>query len=258
MSGTIERAPAGAHLLQLYEHVQGLTAAVTKFAGDALGRDESVILVASPEHGRSFADALTGMGFDLAALSAAGRYALIDAQQLLPELIVEGMPNEDRFEALIASRVRAAHAAAPSGRVSAYGELVDLLWQSGRLNAALHLEDLWRTLMARVPMTLMCGYGLHLLGSDLDEQALLRTCEVHSHALLAHDRTRLDQVIDRALDGVLGNSVTQSLRPLIRATLQAPGLLGNAERTVLWLRRNLPHHYDTVLSEARRLYGENG
>ena len=257
MTGTIERAPAGAHLLQLYQHVHGLTAAVTTFAGNALRGDDSVILIATPGHGRSFEDALKADGFDLAALSATGRYTLIDAQQLLPELIVDGLPNADRFEALIGARVRAAHAVAPGGHVSAYGELVDLLWQSGRLNAALHLEDLWRGLMARVPMTLMCGYAMDLLAPDLDDQALLRTCEAHSHALLARDRTRLEQSIDRAMDAVLGDSVTQSLRPLIRATINAPGPLGGAERTVMWLRRNLPHHCDNVLAEARRLYDEN-
>jgi hypothetical protein len=257
MSETIERAPAGAHLLQLYENVDGLAQAVTQFMGDALRRGEAAILIATPEHGRAFQQGLTASGFDLAALTATGRFTLIDAHQVLPELIVDGMPDADRFETLVATRVQAAQAVAPAGRVSAYGELVDVLWQSGRLNAALHLEDLWRGLMSRMSMTLMCGYALHLLSPDLDDQALLRTCEVHSHALLAHDRTRLERSVDRAMEGVLGDSVTDSLRPLIRATLNARGPLGGAERTVLWLRRNLPHLCDAVLAEARRLYAES-
>ncbi len=255
MTLTWERATAGAHWMQLYETSDDLARSVTAFMSEALHRGDGTVVIATTEHGRAFAEALAAAGFDVPALTAAHRYTWRDAAELLPMLLVDDQPDPGRFDALVGRVVTQALDASTSGRVTAYGELVDLLWRQGRLDAALRLEALWDERIKQLPLSLMCGYGMPLLSPQLDGEALTQAAACHSHAGLAHDRGRLEQAVERALVIVLGAPMADALRPLILGTLH-PSPLGNVERTILWLQRNLPARCGAVLEEARRSYRE--
>jgi len=253
---TVERITEGAHVLQLYEHTPGLAAAVSRFLAQALRGGEAVIVIATAEHRAAFEEALVGADLQVPALTSSGVYVALDADEVLAKLMLGALPDAERFEAVIGACVERAQTAAPTGRVSAYGELVDLLWRTERLDAAMKLEALWGELMKRTRLTLMCGYAMQLLSSHLDADALIRTCQAHSHALLAHDRGRLETAVKHALVAVVGADAAEALRFLITNTFHAGGPLGFAERTIVWLRRNLPKQCDAVLDEARRCYAE--
>jgi len=69
------------------------------------------------------------------------------------------------------------------GPVSAYGEMVAMLWERGEVVAALELESLWNTALVKHPIRLLCSYpGELLAGADLRDVA--RMCGLHDHVSL--------------------------------------------------------------------------
>ena len=66
-----------------------------------------------------------------------------------------------------------------------YGEMVDILAEQGRFDAAHELELLWNELAARKSLTLLCGYASVRFGDVRDAAALHRICAhtaVHADA----------------------------------------------------------------------------
>lgn len=116
----------------------------------ALRAGGSVLVIADEAHRRALAKGLRDLGFDPATCE---RVVLLDTAQLLRQLLVDGSPSPERFEALVAPLVSAA---VPP--VEAYGELVGLCWGSGDVLGAIELERLWSRLGRRVPFELVCGF----------------------------------------------------------------------------------------------------
>lgn len=81
----------------------------------------------------------------------------LDAHELLAKFMVGGQPNRALFDETIGKAVRAR---APSGNLRAYGEMVAVLWEAGKHDAAIRLEELWNELLASTPFALYCGYPL--------------------------------------------------------------------------------------------------
>lgn len=252
----LEQPPLGAHIVHIYEHADGLAASIVRFLGEALRGDESAVAIARTSTHAALLAGLPAAGIDVNGRKAAGRLRLIDAEAVLPDLLVDGTPDPDRFEEQIGCALDAARDAAPGGRVRAYGELVDLLWLAGRLSAALELERMWTATLETRPVTLLCGYAMRVLSPEFDGEAFARTCHAHSHTLLPYDRPRLQRAIDGALGDVLGGAQAAALGALIAATIGPQEVLDRVEHTVLWLRRNLPVQAEAVLAQARLRYDQ--
>src|SRR5438128_2163667 len=107
------------------------------------------IVIATEKHRVAFVERLAASGADVDSAIAAGQLQLYDARETLAKFMVDGRPDPDRFETVVGSVVRTATLRA---RVSAYGEMVDVLWRDGQTSAALELEELWNGLQSR------CGF----------------------------------------------------------------------------------------------------
>lgn len=256
IADTLSKPPPGAHLVQIYEDKEGLSEAVARYAAEGVRQGEAVVVIATRPHAEAFTRALNHLGVNLADCAARGQFMMLDAEEMLAKFMINGSPDRDRFESVIRDVIEKAMNGTTYPRVRAYGEMVDLLWQAGMLEPALKLEEMWTALMKTSPLTLLCGYGMNLFGSDFNGEAFTRACEAHSHAFIAQDRGRLDGAVDRALDTVLGASRGEALRPLIDATLLPSGRVGRAESTVIWVRKNLPAKAAAILDCARRYYEE--
>jgi hypothetical protein len=66
--------------------------------------------------------------------------------------------------------------------VRIYGEMVDVLWSSGREDAALSLETLWHQVIAGRKCSLLCGYS----SGVCDGERFDVICDRHSHVVPAH------------------------------------------------------------------------
>lgn len=61
-----------------------------------------------------------------------------------------------------------------------YGEMVALLWDEGRRDAALELENLWNHLASRHRFTLLCAYPLASIQWGPDTAPFRGICSSHS------------------------------------------------------------------------------
>jgi len=146
------------HFVQVYRDERLLAEAVGLYAGAALGRNEAVVIVATPGHCQAFEHCLERDGYDVATLKDWGQLHCLDAQALLDRFMVDGAPDEGRFKEVI----RELMAGINKGRfreVRVYGEMVNLLWTEN-LPAATSLEELWNAVIQEHSISLFCAYCL--------------------------------------------------------------------------------------------------
>ncbi|HEX8003627.1 MAG TPA: MEDS domain-containing protein [Mycobacteriales bacterium] len=137
----------GAHAVQFYDSVDALVPSVARFVGGGLAKGECAIVLARPEHGAAFEEAITESGVDIDACD--GRYLTIDATALLPDFDLRA------FAETVGGLVRGL---AEPGPLRIYGEMVALLEETGEREDALAVEGWWNALRSRVPFTLFCAY----------------------------------------------------------------------------------------------------
>jgi PAS domain S-box-containing protein len=168
------------HLVQFYEDDEFLAGAVAKFLGEGVAAGDVLIVIATIAHLERFLRRLELDGFDVAGMRAFGQLIELDADQTLAKLMRAGEPDPALFEAEIGSLI-ATRAAAGTGQVRAYGEMVDILWRDGQRKAALRLEELWNDLQSRHSFRLLCAYAM---ASFYKQPAGLQcVCATHTHVL---------------------------------------------------------------------------
>jgi MEDS: MEthanogen/methylotroph, DcmR Sensory domain len=151
-------------------------------AGDYLLRSlrsGSAVVIATPEHRRLFAAELAAGGVDVPAARAAGTYVELDAAETLARFLIDGWPDAAAFWQVISPVL----AATPPGEVRAFGEMVALLWNDGRADAAIELEALWNELARHHELALLCAYEVASVRRPADADALVQVCGSHTRAV---------------------------------------------------------------------------
>ena len=88
------------------------------------------------------------------------------APATLDTFMAEQSPNPARFVEAIGTRIRSLQRRAQHHAVHVYGEMVDLLWESGNRDGVGELEDLWTSLMRESTFRLLCGYRISAFDRD--------------------------------------------------------------------------------------------
>ena len=102
-------------------------------------QSQAAVIVATASHTPSIRHQLTAMGVDSQERIEHGQLLMFDADEVLNRLMVGNRPDADCFEDTIDPIVDKA-AGSRKRPVEIYGEMVDVLWSSGREDAALSLE----------------------------------------------------------------------------------------------------------------------
>jgi hypothetical protein len=136
-----------------------------------------VLVVATPTNWRSTIAILERDGLSIDALVTAGRLTVLDAAITLSQFMSGNTPDAAKLEAVVGSLV--ARLAQQPGRLHIYGEMVDVLAESGNYRGAHRLEELWNSLATRTPFDLFCGYTSAHFGDQRTAQALKAICASH-------------------------------------------------------------------------------
>lgn len=144
--------------MRLYKDDLGLCRRVARFIHAGLSAAQPGIVVATPPHLAGIARELDALGRDAAALQATGDLQCLEAPALLETFMVGDQPDTALFRAGARELFQSARRGRSGATVYVYGEMVDLLWQSGRTAAAMRLEVLWSQLAAVESFSLLCGY----------------------------------------------------------------------------------------------------
>ena len=150
---------AGDHVVQTYRDERFVVDAVSLFTGLGIGKGEVVVLVATRAHLQAVEHRLEAMGIAVDDVKQWGQLTEMDAAGALAQFMVDGMPDRERFLAVVRPAIRRARASSRSQGVRVYGEMVDLLWKDN-LAAAARLEQLWNEVVRAESISLFCAYGL--------------------------------------------------------------------------------------------------
>lgn len=155
-----------------------MSAAAAAFLADAHGAGHTLLIVARESNWINIHRTLTARGVDVGAETTNGRLVAMNAVTKVAELSRKGIPHAPSFEVAIGEPVRAL---AAKGRLSIYGEMVDVLAELDEVEAAIALEEIWNDLAKRASFRLMCGYSSAHFVSRRAEVRLLDVCRAHTH-----------------------------------------------------------------------------
>lgn len=154
------------HAAQFYGDDRDLAESVRNFLAEGLAVGGAGVVVATAAHRRLFGEPAAGV-------------LTVDADEMLSGFLTEDGLDVPRFRAAAGDLIRTA--AGPGRPVRVYGEMVALLWDTGRVALAIELEGMWNDLAARLPFSLLCGYPARLLAAgDTPGAAAGRVCRLHT------------------------------------------------------------------------------
>jgi len=163
------------HLLQIYENDMEYLSALGRFVSDGFKKNEGVVVIATAWHLTALERQLGEFATDI--LRIQNQYIPLDAEQTLATFMVDGWPDQKRFEQTVNSILR--KAGQGGRRVRAFGEMVALLWAQGHTRATFQLEYLWHQLQRKQAFSLFCAYPKQGFTEDASD-AVQKICQAHS------------------------------------------------------------------------------
>ena len=175
------RAPA-VHSVHVYNESASLISRLCGIVSSSLQVGDAVLIVATTEHRDQLVKELVSRGVDIRTHARDGRYTMVDATEMLSTFMVNGMPDRDLFMDSVGGMLMKARKAACSEAhgLTVFGEMVTVLWEQGKKQAALQLEALWNDALNDRAFHLHCAYPRSGFVNDGDELAVCRT---HSHVV---------------------------------------------------------------------------
>lgn len=235
------REPAhGDHIVQTYQDPAFLAEAVAEYLGTGLQRGEAAIIIACPAHAARFQE-------KIGHLAQPGQLIVLDAGGTLARFMADGMPQWNAFREVVGGLIAQARLQHPA--VRAYGEMVDLLWQEGRREAAIRLEEYWNELTRLQTFSLFCAYAMDALDPGA-YAGLDSVCKAHTHFIPTRDDRQLNQAVSEASAKVLDGPLAKILLSLA-ASHQTATKMPSGQATLLWLSQNMPRTADKVLREVK-------
>lgn len=230
----------GDHIVQTYQDPAFLADAVAEYLGTGLRRGEAAIVIARPQHAAKFREKLGTPG-------ERGQLVFLDAEETLARFMEGGMPQWNAFHEVIGGLIAQVRLQYPA--VRAYGEMVDILWQEGKREAAIRLEEFWNELTRLQTFSLFCAYAMDHL-DPASYSGLESVCRAHTHFLPTRDHHGLNQAVTEASAKVLDEPLAKILLSLA-ANHQTATKMPAGQATLLWLSQNMPRTADKVLKEVK-------
>src|SRR5581483_5074328 len=147
------------HFVQFYESDISLLNVLSAFISAGLRTHESCLLFATRAHHEGLQERLRQNGIDIVTARTQGSYIWVDAADILPQVMLDGMPDREQFTRVVGDL--AAQVTRGQRHARIFGELAALLWVQGRVDAAIRLEEFWNELHLRLPpFSLLCAYPI--------------------------------------------------------------------------------------------------
>lgn len=180
----IPKDHTGRHNVAFFSNDRLLLDHLTEFIGTALNSERAAIVVATESHRSNLLLRLQGLGIDVEAEVEKNRLLMLDAAAALSSLMASGMPDQDRFFTMLADVIVQVEKAASKDHapIAVYGEIVDLLWKQGNIEAAIALEQVGDRLSKTYNIEFLHGYSLNGREEKMSHSIIDRICAEHSAA----------------------------------------------------------------------------
>jgi hypothetical protein len=243
------------HILQLYlcRDEAFFGRAVALFAASGLKKQEGVILAATKAHRALLSPLLESHGIDIPAAEARGQLTIVDAETTLPRFMVNGMPDAADFKRIAAEVIGRVRRSGYS-RVRWWGEIVNLLWEEGNVQAFIRLEELFDEVGRSHEIAIFCSMVLDPFDIEAHDVALPGALKTHSHLIPLEDYRKLEESVNRALIEVVGREKGEALRVLMSRSQNPHAHVPPPQAALLWLKRLVEQQAPEILGRARTYY----
>ena len=181
------------HFVQFFEDDSVLVDSLEEFVVAGLSGGEASILVGRPSRLDAVRERLAARGSEDAITD--GQVVLVDANELLDLFVIDDFVDRRRFHELATGLLDDALERFP--RVRVFGEMVAILWISGRRRAAIELEEQWNALQQERAFTLFCAYPFREMTGADSALPFEKVCRAHSHVVPPESYARLDRPEER-------------------------------------------------------------
>ena len=171
------------HTVQFYEDDAYLFRVVSRYLSKGLKAGQPVVVIATPEHCDGFLYGLAALGHDPGLHQRGGGLIMMDAKAALASFIAGSMPSSNLFYEHIGKVVESVRRKRKGCTIRIYGEMVDILWEEGKPEAAIRLEELWNELSAEYALSLLCGHSMATFAGDTHGTQFQEICARHAHVL---------------------------------------------------------------------------
>jgi DNA-binding NarL/FixJ family response regulator len=170
------------HDAQFYFDEPGLVQSVTRFVAAALNSGNPAVIIATESHREAIYQQLKTSSFDVHGAVQRGTVVSMDADNALSQVMVDGLPDRNRFLEGVTDLVNSVSGASrtPNPKVSIFGECAGMLWLRGNIEAALQLEQTGNELIKSHNVSILCSYPLGIFRRDEDRRAFSRVCGEHT------------------------------------------------------------------------------
>jgi hypothetical protein len=166
------------HIVLFYADDGELVQKVGGYLIEAIGKGGAAIVAGTRAHQLALGRRLAQAGIDLEEARASGKYAELDAADTIDRFVIGDRADPASFWAEITPAIR--RAASRGQPVRIFGEMVSLLWDAGRVAAAIEVEAMWNELGVQFPFALVCAYPLKSVTDGALHDPLADVCRAHS------------------------------------------------------------------------------
>jgi hypothetical protein len=177
----------------------------------------------------------------------------VDAETTLPRFMVNGMPDAADFKRIAAEVIGRVRRSGYS-RVRWWGEIVNLLWEEGNVQAFIRLEELFDEVGRSHEIAIFCSMVLDPFDIEAHDVALPGALKTHSHLIPLEDYRKLEESVNRALIEVVGREKGEALRVLMSRSQNPHAHVPPPQAALLWLKRLVEQQAPEILGRARTYY----
>lgn len=152
--------PTESRSLRFYDSDLSLARIVAEFLREGFERGSPGIVIATPGQRDELVRELTARSYDVVALQESRDLVLLDGEDTLSTFMVDGKPDAQKFRAEICRAIERVRCDRADCTVRVFGQIVDVLWQQGKRDAAIRLELLWNQLARTEASAAVCGYAI--------------------------------------------------------------------------------------------------
>lgn len=175
------------HVVQIYEKDEDFLSLLENYISGGFQANDSVIVIATPEHLKELEERLDSQGFQIKKLMASNQYIPLDAEKTLAKFMVNDWPDEDLFTKVVSDLIIKARN--NNRNIRAFGEMVAILWAKGNCGATVRLEYLWNKFCEKEIFCLFCAYPKSGL-TQSPSSSVLEICCSHSKIITGNKQLK--------------------------------------------------------------------
>lgn len=254
-SALLINAPVGRHFAQLHRDSATRAESIRLFVSTGLERGNGVLVVAAQHDIDKLLDQLDSGGHHPEERRRSGQLALLDSRSMLGQFMRDGTPDWRLFRDTVGAALTGLQAHGQSS-TRAYGDMVNLLWREGRVDAAIRLEEYWNELARIYPFSLFCGYMLDGQHEKCYQGPLHEIGRTHSEILSSPEDELFGEALDRASRDVFGRPASDLPGWSTRDLNTGESRLPLAQQKMLFIMRTHPTNSTKLLNRARQYVRE--